>query len=85
MDKFRTTCRVIHLTSSGFLAGSIILNYFFNTHAMLADEEHYMSLFHPLIGVITLASGITNLCLLKPAKEEAQKGAKKEVEAELKA
>ena len=52
---------------------------------MLADEEHYMSLFHPLIGVITLASGITNLCLLKPAKEEAQKGAKKEVEAELKA
>ena len=79
MDKFVLPVRVVHLTSSGFLAGSIILNYFFNTHSMLADQDNYMSMFHPAMGVITLVSGLVNICLLKPAKNE-ENGAKTDEE-----
>ena len=61
--------RVIHLTSIGFLSGSIILNYFFNTSAFLSDDASFVEFANPFAGLLALATGILNMIMLKPKKE----------------
>lgn len=66
MDKLKMVNRVIHLTSTGFLSGSIILNYFFDTNKFLADDQSFIELANPSAGILVLLSGIVNVLVLRP-------------------
>ena len=66
MDKLKMVFRVAHLTSTGFLSGSIILNYFFSTNKFLADDSTFIEFANPLAGIVALLSGIVNFLMLRP-------------------
>ena len=59
---------VIHLTSTGFLTGAVILNYFFNTNEFLEDDPNYLQFAVPICSVLAGVSGIVSTFYLKPAK-----------------
>ena len=44
MDKLAVVSRVFHLTSTGFLATTTILNYLFNINEFLREDEGYWGL-----------------------------------------
>lgn len=71
MENVRMLTRVVHLTSTGFLSGSIVLNYLFDTNQFLADDATFIEFANPVAGVLVLLSGIVITLLLKPKKEEA--------------
>ena len=72
MEELKLVCRVVHMISGGFLAGTTILNYFFYTNEFLVDDPDYFDFAHPLAGVLALISGIALVFLLKPAKKEEE-------------
>ena len=87
MEKLKLVSRVVHMISSGFLAGTTILNYFFYTNEFLGEDPDYFDFAHPLAGVLALISGIANVFLLKPPKKEEvaddqQNGAEKNTKDE---
>ena len=63
----RVICRVVHLTSTGFLCGSATLNYFCSLHQLLSDEPLYKAT-HAVLGTAAILSGLVNFCLVKGDK-----------------
>lgn len=64
----RVICRVVHLTSTGFLCGSATLNYFYGLHELLLDEPLYKAT-HAVLGMTAILSGLINACLVKGDKK----------------
>ena len=67
MEKLKLISRAMHMISCGFLAGTTILNYFFQTNEFLGEDPDYFDFAHPMAGVLALIFGFTNFFLLKPA------------------
>ena len=74
MEKLNLFNRVVHLTASGFLAGTVILNYFFGTHDFLAEDPNYLDFALPFAGVATMATGLVSIYILKPKDGDAKTG-----------
>jgi len=55
--------RVLHLTSTGFLTGTIVLNYIFTTNEYLTEEPGYQEM-HITAGVLVFVTGILNIILI---------------------
>ena len=67
MEKLKLITRAFHAISCGFLVGTTILNYFFQTNEFLGEDPNYFDFAHPLAGVIALVTGVANFFMLKPS------------------
>lgn len=41
-ENFKFVNQVVHLVSCGFLVGTTILNYFFDTYEFLIEDQNYL-------------------------------------------
>jgi len=69
MDNLEFANRIVHLTSAGFMAGTIVLNYFYATNDFLAEDPFYLTLAQPIASGAAGVSGIISVYLLKPVKK----------------
>lgn len=74
MGKLNQLNTVLHLTASGFLACTIILNFFFATEEFLAEDPDYLLFAKPFAGVVSLATGLVSYKLLKPSEDASDLG-----------
>ncbi len=58
----------MHLTSTGFLAGTSVLNFMFGSSNQLREEPGYKAV-HAVAGIVLLLSGIINWILIKKGKQ----------------
>ena len=65
-SKLSVVSRVFHLTSTGFLSATTILNYFFNINDFLKEDESYWGLAYPFAGVLAITTGLINVYILRP-------------------
>ena len=72
MEKLKLLTRAFHGISCGFLVGTTILNYFFQTNEFLGEDPDYFDFAHPLAGVLALITGAVSFFLLKPAAKKEQ-------------
>ena len=77
MEKLGVLSRVIHMTSTGFLSGVIILNYFFKTNEFLSEDANFWDLAIPLASIATVVSGAVLFFGLKPKQQNATDDEKK--------
>ena len=68
MSLVKSFSRFVHILSASFLSGTAILNYLFNTGAVLAGEPTYAKV-SALAGVAIFISGICNIFLIKAGKK----------------
>ena len=66
MEKLGVISRVLHMTSTGFLSGVIMLNYFFKTNEFLAEDANFWDLAIPLASIASVVSGAFIFFQLKP-------------------
>ena len=72
MGKLNQLNTALHLIAGGFLTCTIVLDFFFGTEEFLAEDPNYMQFAKPYAGVITFATGLLSVNLLKPSEEAAK-------------
>jgi len=70
MDNLKLVLRMVHLTSSGFLAGCVVLNYYYGINEFLAHDPNFSQFAYPLASVLALVSGLANVFVLKPNQDK---------------
>jgi hypothetical protein len=68
MENLNLISRLVHLTSSGLLFGTILLNYLYSTNDFLEEDPNFFLYMVPLAGTLSLISGLASHHILKPAK-----------------
>lgn len=75
MENFKLVNQVLHLTSTGFLVGTVVLKYFFNTYEFLIEDRNFLDFAQPFSSVTAFLTGFASAYYLRP--EQLKTPAKK--------